>query len=354
MTIKSNTAESSSALNGDAATGTTTGTAGDALSTGGSAGTRVFSTANPFRGNMCYLLTPSGVSGQVALNFTGFTGTDMMAATLRYRFEAMPTVSHNMLFLYTSANPAVRLLVTELGMPRLSDYAGTTLTTGVIAIVAGRYYLIQVAYKIGTSSTTGTIRGKITDSTTGEVILDYSSTTVNAGGSVGGLTAANGQFGKLTSTTEVYGIRLDDIIVSNEQSTLLPALVDAPAATVYADSVFANPGNWTVQGGAASIPAALRDGTDSTYAQAAGAVANESMTLKIGSLSPGDVRIKWRYGTSSGADSAKIELLEGTTVRATDTKTVSATITDYVTLLTSGQNAAIVDRSNLYIRITDV
>lgn len=347
MTIKVNTAESAAAVNGDTANATSTAFSGnDAMGVTGSAGTRTFSTVTPYRGAKCYLLTPSGVSGQVGMSFTGFTGTGLMSATWLMRFDSMPTTAQSFCFMYTSASPAIRALVTELGMPRISDYAGATVTTGTTAMVAGRWYLMQAAFEVGTTTTNGKIKFKITDTTDGSTVYSLDRSDVNAGT---GVTSANWQVGKMTTNTETTAIRIDDIIVSNETSALLPQLTAAPASPVYADEILSNTG-WTSNGPVGSIPEGLRDALDTTYAQ--NTTTADAMVLGVENLLSGDRRIIARLSSTSGTPSVQIDLMEGASVRATRTQAITTTWTDYTFTLTAPENASVTDNNNLSVRVT--
>lgn len=132
----------------------------------------------------------------------------------------------------------------------------------------------------------------------------------------------------------------------------LPALGAPPSTTSVPEAITSNPGGWTNEGGAASLQAALADASDTTFIQSPGTVNNEIVTVDMGSLAAGDVRVRIRM-RNIVAGPVKVELLEGTTVRATFTQaTVTTTMTDYIFTLTAAQNAAIVDRTALFVRIT--
>lgn len=108
---------------------------------------------------------------------------------------------------------------------------------------------------------------------------------------------------------------------------------------------------WTAVG-AASIPAAVNDALDTTYAQSPSLTTTyQPIKMKLGTLGAGDLAVKVRLsGDNSGG--ARVRLMQGTSVIATWTITaLPATATEYSFSLTTAQAATVTDRTNLSLEI---
>lgn len=108
---------------------------------------------------------------------------------------------------------------------------------------------------------------------------------------------------------------------------------------------------WTAVG-AGSIPVAVNDALDTTYAQSP-ALTNtyQPIKMKLSTLGPGDLSILVRLGGDNSA-AVRVRMMQGTSVIATWTiATVSAVAADYTFALTTAQAATITDRSNLSLEI---
>jgi hypothetical protein len=222
--------------------------------------------------------------------------------------------------------------------------AHTGLTPGV-------KYRLAVLVVVGTT-TTGQVRTNLyLDNSTTAIGSQFVSTAFNAG--TGAITAAD--VGIVNQIATVASVSVDDVRFNDGSTTEIGPL-PVTVTTATPTSVVDNSGVFTNQGGAASLQAALADASDATYVESPTSPANKTITLGIGTLGSGSVKVSVRARLAplgGPATTVKIELLQGATVVAAGTATaVADTWADYVLALTSAQNSAITDRSNLRVRLT--
>lgn len=131
-------------------------------------------------------------------------------------------------------------------------------------------------------------------------------------------------------------------------------VITVQATTVGMASVTDNSGAWTNEGGATDLAAAVSDGSATTYAESPDNPSGAAMTFaaKDYLADSGDITIQFKADGTQAGRSITVELLQGTTVVATTTKTLTTTATAYTYSLTSGENAAVTDRTNLSVRVT--
>jgi hypothetical protein len=142
----------------------------------------------------------------------------------------------------------------------------------------------------------------------------------------------------------------DDLGASGNDTLQIAVLGTASHPATVID----NPGAWTNVGGAADIPTALSDGSDSTYIESKDAPTTaDYITVHIAELLDlGAVTFKIKARTLSGTRHVAAVLMQGTTTISTGpTSLLTTTFTDVPVSLTTGENAAITDRANLNIRL---
>lgn len=156
-----------------------------------------------------------------------------------------------------------------------------------------------------------------------------------------------------TQGTHVYAITATDD--DGAVSATVYHTVYVTDTTARPQTLVTNPGVFTNVGGAASIPAALADESDTTYAESPDNPAGASFTVDFAPLGSGPITIATRDVASSAtpAITRLVELLEGSTVRASFSYALTTSAANHNYTLTTPENAAIVDRNALRLRFTD-
>lgn len=196
-------------------------------------------------------------------------------------------------------------------------------------------YTIEV-YNANTNTLLGTAQtGTGWDSGTNPV------TYVNVG-SVSTTAGATGSF------TDTDNIQLDD-----SPGARIGAYWPAGVTPALPERESSNVGGWTSVGGAASSVVAVRDSSDSTYVQAPGTVAGETMEFRMAVPSSGDFKAVIRASASDTTGVLKLDMIElDNTIRATRTQTLTTTATTYEFIFTGAENASVVNRNGLRFRLT--
>lgn len=162
-------------------------------------------------------------------------------------------------------------------------------------------------------------------------------------------TSANASF--VASTAGVYVLRMT-VTDNDGASAYDETTVYVPAATVRPYAVTGST-QWTNVGGAASIPAALADESAATYAQSLD-VGTSSVTVRLAPMTPGsrlDLDISG-YLSEAGPGTATVDLLEGSTVRASWTVPVTTSDDLYALSTTPQQTQSIASWNALDVRVT--
>lgn len=150
-----------------------------------------------------------------------------------------------------------------------------------------------------------------------------------------------------------YVIRLSSTNTDGTTTSDKTLYVNSNAATP--DSTPSNPGGYVIQGGSATIDAALADNSDGTYAESVDPSSGDVFTVGITPLVTGAVTVTTRAKSSTTPVlQMTVDLMQGTTVIATSTFTTTTSFSDYSFTTTSGQTANITDFNNLRVRITCV
>ena len=100
--------------------------------------------------------------------------------------------------------------------------------------------------------------------------------------------------------------------------------------------------------GAASVHAALADSNDATYAETGDNPAGSTFTVALPALDAGDITVRTRNSATaaSPAITRTIALLQGSTVAASRTVTLSTTVTEHSFTLTTEELALVTDFMN--------
>lgn len=136
-------------------------------------------------------------------------------------------------------------------------------------------------------------------------------------------------------------------------------------AYVETDMLFSTPGediedgDWTDQVGTSNLSPAISEYSinDSTYVHKSSPSVNDYFEVLLadpfGNLSTEELELEWRaYNSGNGIVTMKCELVQGTTVIATDTQALTATPTTYTKTLTEEEYNNITDEEDLRLRFT--
>lgn len=171
------------------------------------------------------------------------------------------------------------------------------------------------------------------------------------------LTITDGTTNTMKVTPTVGGVyqfkceATDDVgAIGNDYVALI---VPGPDGTVV--DTISNPGAWNLMGSKPTEAAALTDLLDQTFIETPDAPNGAEVTFSIGTITSGNVTvtIRGRQASSSPVISRKVELLQGSSVIASQTYNLTSSWADYNMVLTNAQNSAITSRTTLRIRITD-
>lgn len=315
-------------------------------------GSGTFDAAAAQNGNLGAKFT--NVAGSAALaRFSATAANTTMAFEFAFTAPATPAsgMSPTIATLRSATGPSVRIYYDNLNRICFDEATATGFQPAHTGLTPGTKYRLAVLVVVGTS-TTGQVRSNLyLDNTTTPIGSQFVTTAFNAGTTA--ITAAD--IGIVNNAGAAHTMRFDDIRF-NDGSTTEIGPVPVTTVTVTPISVTDNSGAFTNQGGAASIQAALSDASDATYIESPTAPANKGVTVKLAALAAGATKItvRARLQPAGGpATTQKVELLQGTTVIAAGgVTTVTDTFADYVLALTTTQNNAITDRTNLHVRIT--
>lgn len=253
----------------------------------------------------------------------------------------------------SGASSYAYIVANGAGKLRFGCTGGSSMWTAAATYPTSQWLRLEMYCVAGSTTSNGVAKVGIYvgDSTT-PIETVYTSSALNIGG--GGATFGRVVVGTYSGTLaqQVY---VDDIAVEDSASDLIGPVTASPTSPAYPTAVDSNAGSWTNTGGAASIQAALADASDSTYILSPGSGSDEAIVLSVGPLLSGsNVRVPYRAWLPAGstATQVKVELMEGGTVRASQTQTLTSSVAPYTLALTSGEVSSITDRTNLKLRIT--
>lgn len=229
-----------------------------------------------------------------------------------------------------------------------SDFLGPWTSNNAPSVTAGADITVNVNSTANLSVTATDSDGSIAAyAWTFDSIPSGASTPTLTGG-----TTASATFTPIVGGTYVARITVTDNSGATNFDTMT---VSVPAATIRPAAVSSNPGGWTNVGGAASSAAALADESDSTYTSTLTNPANAAQTFTMnGILQGGPVTVKVRADIDTAvAGTLVVDLMMGSsTVVATRTHSLTTTKQDFTWTTTTGETAAITDRTDLRVRVT--
>ena len=276
--------------------------------------------------------------------------TSAVATRLYFRLiGSVPTSDTHLINLQASGSRKASVLINAARKLRLSDATGTTgVWTSAAALQADTWYRLEFAAASGSTTSSGVLRCALYlgDETT-PIEAAYNSTTANVDASA---TFTDLYVGKYSSTA--WQIALDSIGYTTGVSALPLRYTPAPATPAGPMSAIADDWVLTAAAGTNAV-AALSDGSDATELTSPGLGSNEVSLFRLPPLPTGGDRIwtlRLKAPSGSTATQAKIEILEGATVRGA-ASTVNLT-TSYVSHQVSLESRGMTDFTNLWIRLT--
>lgn len=247
----------------------------------------------------------------------------------------------------------------KAGYDDLKYVTGTMTAVGPVGnsaptVTAGPAQTVRPGDTVTLTATGGDSDGTVASLTGAITTYPPGVTPPTLTGSATGTGTASASLTQTTTFTEPGTYAWTSTITDDQGATGTDTtVVTVLGLDVHPVSVSDNAGAWTNQGGAASIVDALSDDDDATYAESPDNPTSKAITVHMGeTLDTGDITVTVRAAASSGSRSVLIELLQGATVIASTTETLTTTPTDYTLILDSGENAAVTDRTNLNIRLT--
>lgn len=310
--------------------------------------TGTFDAASAHHGSYGILTSSAAASCYGYLDFSSKT----VSYRLAFKFiGSIPTSDFYMIRVGVGATRYGSVHLNTAGKLRVSDATGTTgVWTSTNTLVADTWYWMQGAFGSGTATNDGTIKfDYYTGWSTTPAETGYSVTNANAGAGVTYTRAYMMKYGAIANQ-----VAFDDVMLTD--TTTVPGQYTPSATSPIAPiSVYDNSGAWTLTGsGVYTHEQALKDSSDTTYAVSPGSTTNEQVTYRLPPLAAGNVAITYRAYLPSGSTATQIkaELLEGATVRATQTSTLTSSAADYTLTLTPTENSNISDRTNLRLRLT--
>ena len=346
------------------AEGGTAGTAVSVANSGGASGTAftlvslagtatwTYSATGKAHGTLGYRFQDPGASTDKGYARTTMAaGTDQLADRTYFCLNTLPTTAQDMVIFYDTTTSAKLFSVGMLsgGIIRCSNAAGATLGQYGTALVAGTVYRVESQWRKGTSTTDGQLAVQLFagDSTT--ALWTYSATNVNVG-----TTQAQYKWLGDNNGSHASDITFDSMLLDDATQTAIGPYSAAPTSSVTPTSVVSGTG-WTAVG-AADIPTALADASDTTYALSPDSPAASTLIVQTnGNLNAGSIIVTPRMSKrdTSTTATAKVTLLNsaGTAVAAEQTYTLTTTATDYPYSLTSTENNALTVRTGLQWRI---
>ncbi len=290
-------------------------------------------------------------SGDATARFNATAAATKMSFSVGVIIGTTPTLNRALFTLRHSAGVAFRAFVHTSGTLQIdgATQAGQT-DTGVV-LTPGSKFRIEVTCTVGTTVSNGQVSVAVYAGNSATPLEPATeSSTFNLG------TAPIAAADIIVSDSRV--LQFDDVRFNDGSTTPLGPVPNNKVATnsVRPFDTTDNPGAFALVGGAGTIAGALADETDTTYIQSPGAPNAASVTVAMDPLTAGPVTVKVRHAQSEASPSIvrKYEILQGSTVKATRSVTLTQAWVDYTfTTTTSETNAISIPRNNLSLRITD-
>lgn len=334
---------------GAAANAGNTGATVMALNTG----TAIFDAASAMTGNFGLKLTSSANVNGITARFNALAAHKTMAVSITFIAPNVTGSDRNIFNINASPDvPTIRVSINAAqnivwdGKTLVTDFKDTGVTT-----IPGRKYRMEFLLVVGATDATGNLRCNIYEGNGGVPLnADLTNTAFHMG-----IIAISGIDVNLAPSL-VFSV--DDIRFDDGSTAWLGPVPDGATPTNIArpKSLLSNPGSFTNVGGAAGIPEALADESDTTYVSSPGAPAGSAMSIVVSPLTLGPVTVKVRHRASATepAISRKYDLMQDSTVIATRTVTLTTAWVDYTFSTTTPETALIsAPRNNLALRITD-
>jgi hypothetical protein len=289
----------------------------------------------------------SGFGSFFSWNSASFTPSLMMAQRFYVRIPSAPTAATMIMQLRNSAGQACALNITTGRMLQMTNGLGAGIWTATTAMAVDTWYRVELAVQAGTTTSNGTVNLSFytLDSTT--EIQNFTASNAN----LGTTNLSDVRWGKVSSTG-TWEIFFDSLKIDSSSTTFLGPHVTS-VASVRPGAVVSNPGVWTNIGGAASLNAALADESNTTYIASPANPSAAAITFSMdGTLNTGPVTVKIKADIdASVAATVDVSLMQGTTVIATRTYSVTTSIQDFQFTTTTAETSAITNRSDLRIRL---
>lgn len=301
----------------DAEEGTAAGGSGTPVTTSNTtafsslAGTVVFSGTGKAHGSWGYRWNiPVAAAWR---GYKTFTAATQLACRVNFTLNSLPSATRALVWIVNSSfTQNVVFGINSSNQPIIQNAAGTTLLTGT-ALTAGVNYGVEIQTSPGTTTSDGTIKCQVYAlSSTSTLLLNYSSTTVNAGA---GNTILRGQVG--ANNTETIDVTFDDILWRTGTLTAVgPVSVSSGSVTV--SSVDVGTG-WTPSSG--TNLSVLSDSDATTYTTSNSNPSAQELDVTLGSLTPpttGNPLVVFLTMRARSASTATLDaqLVEGSTTRS--------------------------------------
>jgi hypothetical protein len=356
MTNYSNGFEVTAAV-GEAVTLSNLATGGSSFQVGPPNLTTMLYTADAAHGSKAIEINAPGIECHIAQDIDSASALKM---SVYVKVSALPGIDVN-LWRMSVGNDATALSIRITAAGKLGMYlaGGTLVWVATENFPTGAYHRIDAYIDLGSGAGQGRARLAYYALDSVTAIADSGLLTgVNTQIAGAGSLVTRGRIGKLSAASGYSGsIKVDDYrVVSNPGDTaLLGPVAAGPAAAARPSAVSANPGGFVDVGGSGGLVPALSDALDSTYAESPDNPSGASLTADFPLMQSGPVTVSTRNSASlaSPTISRKIDLLQGATVIATRTITLTTAPTDHSFTTTTAETAAITSRGDLHVRVTD-
>lgn len=242
------------------------------------------------------------------------------------------------------------------GTQRLDDIVAGLLASGPIGGTPNSPPVVTVAASQPVMiDTLATIAW--TESDSDGTVVSRTITRTSGPGSAPTLTETGTTSRTLTPTTQ--GVHVYEIVATDDlaaTSTPVTHTLYVTDVTAVPSTLASNPGVWTNEGGAASIPAALADSSGTTFAASPDNPSGAAMSIGFLPLGNGPITVGplvLKVDNVTPARTVTVELMEGANIRATRTITgLTTTGVDHAFELTTAEEATVVDPTALIVRVT--
>lgn len=293
---------------------------------------------------------------QVGSGTTDLNATELSARFYMYRTDSPGAAQTPMMLVFGNAAGTVRLASINFeattGKMYVRDTAGTVLYTTTSAVATNTWVRIEMRAKVGAAGVGAIAAAWYTgDSTTAD--FSYSNTTTaNMGSTNFGMVGV----GKFTTEAWATAFWIDDIAVDNAPTgavtNFIGPVVASATSTATPSGTVSNAGAWAATSG--TVHGVLSDSSDASYVENPGSVTSETVVVSMTPLTTGNISVKVRCRLKPGetAGTFKAEVRQGASVIATfNINPTSTSFADYTYALTTGEQAAVTDRTALRVAL---